>query len=66
MTMAERVIADGVPGGVNSSCEVGRALRLLPDGEERRLHTGLFERIEHTRRPLRIRPIIECEIDPIH
>lgn len=63
MPMAERVIADGVPGGMNPPHQLGGALRLFADCKKRGAHLRPFEHIEHTRRPLRIRTVIEGEIE---
>ena len=63
--MTESVIADGMSGRMNSPHQVRSTLRLLTDGEERRLHASVRQSIEDVRRPFRIRSIVEREIDTI-
>jgi hypothetical protein len=49
----------GVPGGRDLRCERGIPFDLLSAEEEDRRRAARAERLEHRRRPLRMRPVVE-------
>src|SRR5690348_14954414 len=62
MRMAVAVIADQMPFGDDARDEIGMTLDALADQKEDRARAVLGEEMEHLRRVLRFRAVVEGEI----
>jgi hypothetical protein len=65
IAVAVTVQLDPVPGGDDLGDQRRATLDLLADEEEGRSGAGLAEDLEHDRRALRMRTVVEAERDPV-